>query len=54
MLTDFKGAGEQEGAGGEGDLGAGGQREENAHDLGWQVVAGAVFDFIDLDGLGRE
>ena len=35
-------------------MGAGGQREENAHDLGWQVVAGAVFDFIDLDGLGRQ
>ena len=30
------------------------QRHEDAHDLGRQVIAGAVFNFVDLDGLGGE
>lgn len=54
MLADFKRAGEQKRAGGEWNLSSSRQRHEDPHDLGWQVVAGAVFHFVDLDGLGRE
>ena len=52
MLADFKSSGEQERAWGEGDLSSSRQRHEDAHNLGRQVVAGAVFNFVDLDGLG--
>ena len=54
MLADFKRTGEQKRAGGERDLSSSRQRYEDADDLGRQVVAGAIFDFVDLDRLRRE
>jgi hypothetical protein len=54
LLTDLKRAGKQERAGSERDLSAGGEGNEDADDLRRQVVAGAIFDLVDLDGLGGE
>jgi len=53
-LAEFQAAGQQERTRSKRDLGFGGERDEDADDLRGQVVAGTVFNFIGLDGLGRE
>ena len=54
LLANFEFTGKEQGAGGERDGSAGGERNEYTHDVGWEIVAGAVFYLVHEDGLGRE